>query len=134
MCQAQSAQSMTLMPPAASTPPPPDPPLHDYSVSEVVRLSYELTSECVSVRGGQVSALMKHVVQQLRRDKALQRHKLLLDMSNQAPLHIKPGLTQVGKDCQCMLALKCCVLILSCHVSIRFNTTPRFFAFAPSLM
>lgn len=69
---------------------------------------------------------MKHVLQQLRRDKPLQRHKLILDVFTQAPLHIKPGLTQVGEDCQCTLTMKCLVLIMSCHISICSNTTPPF--------
>ena len=62
---------------------------------------------------------MKHVLQQLRRDKPLQRHKLLLDMFTQAPLNIKPSLTQVGEDCQGTLTMKRYVLILRRHIELR---------------
>lgn len=44
----------------------------------------------------QVSALMKHVIQQLRKNKPLQKHKLLMDLYMQTPLDAKLDLVQVG--------------------------------------
>ena len=47
----------------------------------------------------QVSALMKHVIEQLRKNKPLQKlqkHKLLMDLYMQTPLDAKLDLVQVG--------------------------------------
>jgi len=43
-----------------------------------------------------VSALMKHVFQQLQRSKPSQRHKLLLDLHTQTPTPLKLALNRVS--------------------------------------
>ncbi|DBA94183.1 TPA: hypothetical protein ACH3X1_001814 [Trebouxia sp. C0004] len=54
-----------------------------------------LLGEAVASDNPQVSALMKHVFQQLQRSKPSQRHKLLLDLHKQTPAPLKLALNRV---------------------------------------